>query len=143
MMLRGDAIREVTMQGPGAGGDETATAVIGDLLSVVGTRGTGFLQHDGYYRNLPVLAPEDMVSASYVRLAVDDLPGVLAQLAGLFGAHGISLRTVVQRPRPDGAAELVLLTHPARLGDLGAALAEVQGLSVVRGGTRTLRVLSD
>ena len=143
VMLRGDAIREVTLQGPGAGGDETATAVIGDLLSVVGTRGTGFLQHDGYYRNLPVLVPDDVVSASYVRLSVDDLPGVLAQLAGLFGAHGISLRTVVQRPRPDGAAELVLLTHPARLGDLAAAIDEVQQLAVVRSGTRTLRVLSD
>ncbi len=57
VMLRGDAIREVTLQGPGAGGVETATAVIGDLLSVVGTRGTGFLQHDGYYRNLPGAGP--------------------------------------------------------------------------------------
>ncbi len=131
------------MQGPGAGGDETATAVIGDLLSVVGTRGTGFLQHDGYYRNLPVLAPEEARSASYVRLAVDDLPGVLAQLAGLFGAHEISLRTVIQRPRPDGAAELVLLTHPARIGDLRDALREVQELDCIRGETRTLRVLSE
>jgi homoserine dehydrogenase len=143
VMLRGDSIREVTLQGPGAGGDETATAVIGDLLSVVGTRGTGFLQHDGYYRNLPVLAPDEQVSASYVRLAVDDLPGVLAQLAGLFGAHGISLRTVIQRPRPDGAAELVLLTHPARLGDLEDAIREVQELDCIRGATRTLRVLSE
>jgi homoserine dehydrogenase len=143
VMLRGDAIREVTLQGPGAGGDETATAVIGDLLSVVGTRGTGFLQHDGYYRNLPVLAPDEQVSASYVRLAVDDLPGVLAQLAGLFGAHGISLRTVIQRPRPDGAAELVLLTHPARIGDLQDAIGEVQDLDCIRGATRTLRVLSE
>jgi hypothetical protein len=50
---------------------------------------------------------------------------------------------VVQRPRPDGAAELVLLTHPARLGDLAAALDEVQRLPVVRGATRTLRDLSD
>jgi homoserine dehydrogenase len=143
VMLRGDAIREVTLQGPGAGGDETATAVIGDLLSVVGTRGTGFLQHDGYYRNLPVLTPDEAVSASYVRLAVDDLPGVLAQLAGLFGAHGISLRTVIQRPRPDGAAELVLLTHPARIGDLQDAIREVQELDCIRGATRTLRVLSE
>jgi homoserine dehydrogenase len=143
VMLRGDSIREVTLQGPGAGGDETATAVIGDLLSVIGTRGTGFLQHDGYYRNLPVLTPDEAVSASYVRLAVDDLPGVLAQLAGLFGAHGISLRTVVQRPRPDGAAELVLLTHPARIGDLEDAIREVQELDCIRGATRTLRVLSE
>ena len=143
VMLRGDSIREVTLQGPGAGGDETATAVIGDLLSVIGTRGTGFLQHDGYYRNLPVLTPDETVSASYVRLAVDDLPGVLAQLAGLFGAHGISLRTVIQRPRPDGAAELVLLTHPARIGDLNDAIREVQELDCIRGATRTLRVLSE
>ena len=88
VMLRGDAIREVTLQGPGAGGVETATAVIGDLLSVVGTRGTGFLQHDGYYRNLPVLAPDDVVSASYVRLAVDDLPGACSH-----SSPGSSART--------------------------------------------------
>jgi homoserine dehydrogenase len=142
VMLRGDAIREVTLQGPGAGGDETATAVIGDLLSVVGTRGTGFLQHDGYYRDLPVLAPGQVRSATYVRFTVEDQPGVLAQLAGIFGAHGISLRTVVQRPRPDGAAELVLLTHPARLGDLRAAAAEVGALPAVRSALRVLLVLS-
>ena len=51
-MLRGESIREVILDGPGAGGEETATAVIGDLLAVIGTRGTGFLQHDGYYREL-------------------------------------------------------------------------------------------
>jgi hypothetical protein len=53
------------------------------------------------------------------------------------------LRTVIQRPRPDGAAELVLLTHPARIGDLRDAIREVQELDCVRGETRTLRVLSE
>ncbi len=52
VMLRGSSIREVILEGPGAGGEETATAVIGDLLAVIGTSGTGFLQHDGYYREL-------------------------------------------------------------------------------------------
>ena len=52
VMLRGESIREVILEGPGAGGEETATAVIGDLLAVIGTRGTGFLQHDGYFREL-------------------------------------------------------------------------------------------
>ena len=55
-MLRGRAIREITLVGPGAGGAETASAVVGDLMGVLGTSGTGFFQHDGYYRRLP-LAP--------------------------------------------------------------------------------------
>ena len=143
VVLRGDAIREILLRGPGAGGVETASAVLGDLLGILATTGTGFLQHDGYYRSLPLFPPGGQETALYVRLTVEDRPGVLAQVAGLFGAHGISLRTVVQRPRPDGAAELVLLTHPARLGDLGSALREVQDLDCVRGETRLLRVLSD
>ena len=46
VMLQGDAIREITLEGPGAGGDETASAVVADMVSVVGTTGTGFLQND-------------------------------------------------------------------------------------------------
>ena len=67
VMLRGESIREVILEGPGAGGAETATAVIGDLLAVIGTRGTGFLQHDGYFRGLDRLprarAREPVLSA--------------------------------------------------------------------------------
>jgi len=62
VMLRGRSIREVILEGPGAGGEETATAVIGDLLAVIGTSGTGFLQHDGYYRDLHRLPLEELRS---------------------------------------------------------------------------------
>ena len=143
VMLRGDAIREVTLQGPGAGGDETATAVIGDLLSVVGTRGTGFLQHDGYYRNLPVLAPEDVVSAQ-LRAPVRGRPAGRARAARgalrrawHLAAHGRAA-AAPRRRRGAGAAHAPGAPRRPRRG-----LDEVQGLGVVRGGTRTLRVLSD
>ena len=53
VMLQGDAIREITLEGPGAGGIETASAVIADMASVIGTMGTGFLQNDPVWRNLP------------------------------------------------------------------------------------------
>src|SRR3954454_7768655 len=52
VMLQGDAIREITLEGPGAGGTETASAVVADLVSVVGTAGTGFLQNDACWREL-------------------------------------------------------------------------------------------
>ena len=50
VMLQGDAIREITLEGPGAGGIETASAVIADMASVIGTMGTGFLQNDAVWR---------------------------------------------------------------------------------------------
>ena len=56
VMLQGDAIREITLEGPGAGGIETASAVIADMASVIGTMGTGFLQNDAVWRSLPRLA---------------------------------------------------------------------------------------
>ena len=56
VMLQGDAIREITLEGPGAGGIETASAVVADMVSVVGTTGTGFLQNDPVWRNLERLA---------------------------------------------------------------------------------------
>src|SRR5438067_2106040 len=53
VMLQGDAIREITLEGPGAGGFETASAIVADMVSVVGTAGTGFLQNDACWRSLP------------------------------------------------------------------------------------------
>ena len=57
VMLQGDAIREITLEGPGAGGIETASAVVADLVSIVGTSGTGFLQGDPVWRELERMPP--------------------------------------------------------------------------------------
>ena len=143
VMLRGTAIRQLTLQGPGAGGDETATAVIGDLLSAIGTSGTGFAQHDGYYRTLPRARREDRVTPLYLRLEAEDRPGVLAQIAGTLGAHGVSIQTMIQRPSAGGGASLVLLLHPSRLGDAERASAEIAALDLCRSQPRLLRVLGD
>ena len=63
VMLQGDAIREITLEGPGAGGIETASAVIADMASVIGTMGTGFLQNDAAWRELPELPVGDSTLA--------------------------------------------------------------------------------
>ena len=69
VMLQGDAIREITLEGPGAGGIETASAVVADIVSIVGTTGTGFLQGDPVWREVERMPPGELSSLWYLRLA--------------------------------------------------------------------------
>ena len=141
VMLRGSAIREITLVGPGAGGDETASAVIGDVMSVLGTTGTGFFQHDGYFRQVPVLDESAVPSAFYLRLDVLDQPGVLAQIASVLADEEVSIESVIQRAA-DGRAQLVVTTHPAPEGRFMAAVDRIRGLGVTRAAPTVLRALS-
>ncbi len=140
VMLAGDAIREVTLAGPGAGGDETASAVIGDLMTVLGTSGTGFFQHDGYFRALPVVPAGDVESGLYLRLDVLDQPGVLARIASLLADAGVSIESVVQRTS-GGRAQLIILTHPAPLGRADLAIGRIAGLEACGAAPQVLRVI--
>jgi homoserine dehydrogenase len=124
VMLQGDAIREITLEGPGAGGTETASAVVADLVSVVGTAGTGFLQNDACWRTLERLDPSEWHSPFYVHLDVADRPGVLAHAASRLAAHEVSIAQLVQR-LGDGQASLDLVLHETPLGRVNAALAEI------------------
>ena len=141
VMLRGDAIREVTLVGPGAGGDETASAVIGDLMGVLGTSNSGFLRADGFFRSLPIVPVDDVESALYLRLDVRDQPGVLATIASILADDAVSIDSVVQRAA-DGRAQLVIVTHPAREGSARHAIARIADLDVCEGTPVVLRVLS-
>ncbi len=141
VMLRGGSIREVILEGPGAGGEETATAVIGDLLAVIGTRGTGFLEHDGYYRELGRFDADELTSACYLRFCVDDTPGVLASVAQALAQNEVSVAQVVQHPAPDGV-HIVILTHEAPEGAVRAAAAGVGGQAFSRTDPVVLPVLA-
>ncbi len=114
VMLQGDAIREITLEGPGAGGIETASAVVADLVSVVGTTGTGFLQNDACWRELERLPPGEWRSPFYVHLDVADRPGVLAHVTSRLAAHDVSVAQLVQR-LGDGEARIELVLHEAPL----------------------------
>jgi homoserine dehydrogenase len=140
VMLRGDAIREITLVGPGAGGDETASAVIGDVMGLLGTSGTGFFQHDGYFRHLPVLDPAEAVTALYLRFDVVDQPGVLARVSGVLAEHGVSIESVVQRAE-GGRARLIILTHPAPEGRSLAAVERIGALDACGSPPRVLRIV--
>ena len=142
VMLQGDAIREITLEGPGAGGLETASAVVADMVTIVGTTGTGFLQNDACWRELDRLPEGDVSSPYYVRVEVADRPGVLALVALRLAAQGISVARLVQE-QGDGSATLHIVTHEASAGRLADALAEIDGLEESRGQASALPVISD
>lgn len=124
VMLQGDAIREITLEGPGAGGVETASAVVADLVSVVGTSGTGFLQNDACWRELEKLSSSEWRSPFYVHLEVSDRPGVLAHVTSRLAAHDVSVAQLVQH-LGEGTATLELVLHRAPQGDVSAAMREI------------------
>jgi homoserine dehydrogenase len=142
VMLQGDAIREITLEGPGAGGIETASAVVADMVSVVGTTGTGFLHNDACWRTLGKLPPGELTSPFYVRVEVSDLPGTLARVAERLAAHGVSVARLTQHLLDDGAA-LDIVVHEARAGRVEAAVREIAALEEVHGTPDVLRVISD
>jgi homoserine dehydrogenase len=142
VMLQGDAIREITLEGPGAGGTETASAVIADITSVIGTMGTGFLQNDAAWRGLERLPPGESRSPFYFRLAVADQPGVLAHVAEALAENEISIARLLQHASGDGAA-LHVVTHEAAQGALERALTVIVELPEVRRGSAPMPVVSD
>jgi homoserine dehydrogenase len=142
VMLQGDAIREITMEGPGAGGIETASAVVADMVSVIGTTGTGFLQNDACWRELETLPRGELRSPFYLRIEVEDQPGVLAHVALRLAGQGVSIARLVQQ-QSNGRATLHVVTHEAAAGSVDAALAEIESLPETYGTPSALTVISD
>jgi len=142
VMLQGDAIREITLEGPGAGGIETASAVVADMVSIVGTTGTGFLQNDPVWQSLPTLPAGDLASPHYLRLEVDDRAGVLAAVAQALASESVSVARLVQQAG-DGHAVLHVITHEAPAGRVEAALAAIRALPESRGDAKALPVVSE
>jgi homoserine dehydrogenase len=141
VMLQGDAIREITLEGPGAGGIETASAVVADMVSVLGASQAGFLSEDPVWRTLERLPAGDVPSPYYLRLVVEDRAGVLARLAQELANEGVSVARLVQQPG-DGHAVLHVVTHEAPAGRVQAALSAIRALPESRGEAGALPVVS-
>jgi homoserine dehydrogenase len=140
VFLRGHAIGEIMLMGPGAGGVPTSTAIVSDIVSIANTKDIGFLQSCSCYRSLDLYPAEDMESAFFIKLNVEDRSGVLAQIASVFGKYGVSIQSMIQKGRAD-EAELVLITHPTRERDFFAAIAEAERMDCCKSTPMTLRVL--
>ena len=140
VFLQGDAIGEIMLMGPGAGGGPTATAVVSDIVSIANTKDVGFLQSCSCYRSLGFYPADEVESAFFIKVDVADQAGVLAQIARVFAEHGVSIASMIQKGRGD-EAELVLITHPTKESDFFAAIAKAKGLACCKSEPMTLRVL--
>jgi homoserine dehydrogenase len=140
VMLQGDAIREITLEGPGAGGIETASAVVADMVNAIGTE--GLFQNDACWRELEALPPGALRSPFYVHLEVDDRPGVLADVARRLAEHEVSVARLVQMPAPVGAV-LHIVVHEAAESALESALSEISELQIVHAPPFLVPVVSD
>jgi homoserine dehydrogenase len=134
--VESEAITEITMSGPGAGGRQTASAVLGDVVSVM----TGGARPPAPPLQLRLL--EDVPSAFYLHLDVADEPGVLASVTRVLGEQEVSIRSVVQRGMGEGA-RLVMVTHAVPESRLRAAVALLEEFDFVRSPPRTIRVIEE
>lgn len=131
VLLESSTVRQIMLVGPGAGGIETASAVVADLVSIVGTQQGSFL-HNALADAKRPLAPEgSLESAFYLRLEVVDQPGVLARVASVLGECGVSILTVLQRGEGEGA-RLVMILHPGLESRVTAAIGRLRDLPDVR-----------
>ena len=147
--LMGDAVGETLYCGPGAGAEPTASAVIADLLDIARASGAGPGQQVPHLAfqpdalsDAPVLPAAHAETGYYLRMNVEDQPGVLAGVAGIFGAAGISIEAVLQKEPAPGARRvpLILLTQRVAQGDMQRALERVQALAAVEGPITGIRI---
>ena len=134
--VESEAITEITISGPGAGGRQTASAVLGDVVSVM----TGGARPPAPPLTLPLI--EDVQSAFYLHLEMADRPGVLAAVTRVLGEQGVSIKSVVQRGLGENA-RLVMVTHPVLESRLRAAVDELGEFEFVRSVPRTIRVIEE
>lgn len=142
VFVEGPSVGELLFMGPGAGGDPTATAVLGDVIDsareyLAGAQVAPRIRFGGG----AVVDFGEVPTKWYLRLEVEDAPGVLGRIATVFGDHGVSLMSVWQEGRGDDAT-LLLVTHDAPESRHRAAADALRGLEPVKQVAATIRVLA-
>jgi homoserine dehydrogenase len=149
VMVKGDAVGITLYYGKGAGAEPTASAVIADLVDV-----TRLATADAAHRvphlafqpdamsNLPILPMSEIETGYYLRLRVEDKPGVLADITRILADQGISIDAMLQREPEEGEGEtdIIILTHVCKESFADAAIAKIEGLSAQKGKVKRIRL---
>ena len=149
VLVQGDAVGPTLYYGAGAGSLPTASAVVADVIDVArtltidpGNRVPHLAFQPGELSDLPVLSMDDVVTAYYLRMRVDDRPGVLASVAGILSDNGISIEGMHQKEPAVGETQvpLVMLTHAVTESRMTKALGAIEALDAVAGEVTRIRV---
>jgi len=142
VFVQGAAVGELMFYGRGAGGNPTASAVLGDLIDAALNLRKGSSASVGALGEVPIRPIDELESEYYVHLDVVDQPGVLSAVAGVFGTHGVSISSMEQEGLGH-EADLVFITHRALERDVQATLRDLRDLDVVHHVGSVIRVLDD
>jgi homoserine dehydrogenase len=142
VQVHGDAVGTTLYYGKGAGSEPTASAVIADLVDVTRLQTADpenrvphlAFQPDAL-QNTPILPMAEVTTSYYLRFAVADQAGVLAEITRILAAHGVSIDALLQKEAAEGESQtdLVILTHETKEKNMMAAITEMQALKTVLG----------
>ncbi len=140
----GDKVGETLYYGPGAGGDATASAVISDIIEIVRAGQSspmlGFKKPFNS-ENLKLASKESINSEYYLRMQVDDKPGVLAKIAMILGDYDISIDTFLQRPAAQNSvATLLCATHNCLEKNIQNAIKTIEDLDIIKTNVTMIRI---
>jgi homoserine dehydrogenase len=151
VMIEADAVGEIVLTGPGAGSLPTASSVCGDLMDLGRVLKNSPVDPvpplgvpSDQLRTLPLIPRHEVEGVWYLRLVVEDRPGVMAEITGLLSARGISIEQLIQRPPVEGSSHVtvVILTDSAVCGHLDSAICDMESLPTLNGSVVRLRVES-
>jgi homoserine dehydrogenase len=142
IVVEGSAVGRVTLEGRGAGGGPTASSVVMDITDIArGYRYAPFNVPASQLTERKFVSTETLHSAYYLRLSVEDKPGVLSDITGIFGKEGISMRSVLQHlPKPDKSVEVVLTTHDTAESAMSRALKAIAALPTMTDKPHMIRI---
>jgi homoserine dehydrogenase len=140
VFIEGEAVGDLMLYGRGAGGLPTASALLGDLLDAAHNLRAGGTGRALVLGSAVIRPIAELLSQYYLSIDVLDRPGVLSAVAGVFGEHGVSIRSMVQEGLGD-EARLIFMTHTARERDVQATIAGLRELAAVDRIGSLLRVI--
>jgi homoserine dehydrogenase len=142
VVVEGDAVGQLMFYGRGAGGFPTASAVLGDVIDAAVNLQKKTFGSIGSFKRVPVMPIDETSSQYLIGLDVEDKPGVLHAITGVFANHGVSIRAAEQEGI-DEDARLVFITHRAREADVQACVSEFRKSPAVRRASGLIRVIGE
>jgi homoserine dehydrogenase len=142
VFVEGDAVGQLMFYGRGAGGLPTASAVLGDVIDAAVNLQKKTFGSIGSFKRVPVMPIDETSSQYLIGLDVEDKPGVLHSITGVFANHGVSIRAAEQEGMGEDA-RLVFITHRAREADVQACVSEFRKSPAVRRASGLIRVIGE
>jgi homoserine dehydrogenase len=144
VMVEGDCVGQTLFYGRGAGRQATASAVVADIADVALNYATGSTRRIPAFRQgelfESVTPQNECTSRYYLRLIVEDCPGVIASITKILADREISISSLIQHENQGENVSLVILTHPAMEKEIRSAMEEMSKLSVSRAAVKMLRI---